>query len=400
MTHLLGFLVALVVLVVAEGVARSAYVFREDLRTREEQWFEYSRDLGWERKPGYQGPVGGFERAFDSAGYYDIDSAQVSAAGRKILFLGDSNTFGWGAATADAFPQVVEKSVPGTSAINMGLVGGSSYQGRVGLERYLGVVEPAIVVVSYNFNDRRYVLDPSEADGPETFERTWRASSSLGATVERLVRVCYVCRAARRALVGIGMLKDDVLTRDVSALTPRVDEEHYRDNLIAIVETARNAGAEIVFLLLRDNPAETEYVNLGLESLQRGDIKDATAKLEAAVAQKNMFSHMARVYLSQAYRAEGREQEADDVLFDAVDRSLTGGRPMRLDRDYNRIMAEVASQYGVPIVDGASALDGNPAFFVDFCHFNAAGHRRVGELLGQEIAGILGRHHVSAAKPL
>jgi lysophospholipase L1-like esterase len=186
-----------------------------------------------------------------------------------------------------------------------------------------------------------------------------------------------------------GVLNGDTVVRDVSTLVPRVDERHYRDNLVALVKETRAAGVPIVFVLLRDNPAETEYLNLGVDLLEQGATEEAVSKLKTAVELDNMFSDLARLYLSRAYRAEGRETDARNVLMHAVERSLTGGRPVRLDRDYNRIMTDVASEYDVPVIDGASVLAEHPGDFVDFCHFNASGHRRVAELLAREITQVL-----------
>ena len=112
-----------------------------------------------------------------------------------------------------------------------------------------------------------------------------------------------------------------------------------------------------------------------------------------------MFSYLARIYLSRAYSAQGRELDARDVLMVEVERDMTGGRPVRLDRDYNRIMTDVASEYGIPLVDGAAAVESHPGDFVDFCHFNASGHRRVAEKVAREIAAALQPRLSLAATP-
>ena len=387
---LLGAVLALFMLMSTEGVARVAYTLWTDLHAHHDPWFIYSPDLGWNRRPGFSGSVGGFVRTFDSAGFFAVDSEDVADAQRKILFLGDSNTFGYGTATPDSFPEGVERLVPDIGSINLGVAGASSYQGRVGLSQYLPKLQPALVIFSYNFNDRRYVLEPSEADGPEAFERTWRASTSPASLASRFFEICYLCRSLRRVMRSVGLVSNEkAVLRDVSRLVPRVDEAAYRSNLVAVVQQSRAAGVPIVFILLRDNPAQTEYLNAGVDLLEQGHTEEAISKLETAVELNNMFSDLARLYLSRAYRAEGRESDARSILMTQVEHDMTGGRPVRLDRDYNRIMKEVASEYRVPIVDGASVLDAHPEDFVDFCHFNASGHQRVAELVAAEIAKAL-----------
>ena len=65
---------------------------------------------------------------------------------------------------------------------------------------------------------------------------------------------------------------------------------------------------------------------------------------------------------------------------------LLDGLPIRLDWDYNTIMRQVAGQYNVDLVDAASVLEKDPYVFIDFCHFDSAGHRKVAELLAADLA--------------
>jgi hypothetical protein len=49
-------------------------------------------------------------------------------------------------------------------------------------------------------------------------------------------------------------------------------------------------------------------------------------------------------------------------------------------------MREVASQYNISLVDGASVLETDPYVFIDLSHFAPTGHRKVAELLATELA--------------
>src|SRR5438309_2149502 len=132
---LFGAIVTLAVLAGAEGLARLAGTVSADLaRSREtapETWLAYSPTLGWERRPGFRGEIAGVQREFDVDGYVSAGSPRLASGGnaRRVLFFGDSNTFGFGVAAEEAFAQQVERRVPGIAAINLGVIGYSSYQG-------------------------------------------------------------------------------------------------------------------------------------------------------------------------------------------------------------------------------------------------------------------------------
>jgi lysophospholipase L1-like esterase len=104
-----------------------------------------------------------------------------------------------------------------------------------------------------------------------------------------------------------------------------------------------------------------------------------------------MFSDLARVYLAQAHEAKGDKAKAADVVISReFYRSFSGGTPIRLDTVYNDIMRQVAAQHHVTLVDGAGALNAQPSVFIDYCHFNEDGHRRIGELLADRVSVMLG----------
>ena len=94
------------------------------------------------------------------------------------------------------------------------------------------------------------------------------------------------------------------------------------------------------------------------------------------------FEILARRYLSLAYKETGQLDEAERALLIAHPVIWShGSEPVLLDVDYNQIMRDVSQAYGVPLVDAKSKLDENPSVFIDFCHFNAEGHKIVGQLV-------------------
>lgn len=399
---LLGLLVSVTVMLFAEVLSRAAKTFDVDrgstVSLAPAEGFAYSAKLGWERKPGYKGlAAGGHEREFDAAGYVTADSTQVSdATKQKIVFIGDSNTFGYGVSTRSSFVEVVEGLLPGVSAINLGVIGYTSYQGRVTFEQYAPLLKPDLVVVSFNYNDRRAILDPGWVDGEEEFQRMYVTRSNAGATVAGFLDASYLVRALRRVMI-IGGLMNDGGEKRIDAWRPRVSEEAYRRNLSQIAEEAKRLGIPVMFLLLKDNPLESYHLKEGIKSLQgvAGTKSEAMAiaHLAVAVESTNMFTDLARLYLAKAYQAQGNGPKAVKALVSTFPfRSLQGGRPIRLDTAYNDIMRQVASTYGSELVDATIMQDEHPDAYIDFCHFNEEGHHRVAELLASRISHLLSAH--------
>ena len=110
---------------------------------------------GWTPRPGYSGDVYGADRKFDLNGYLAADSAQVKSTKPKIVFFGDSCTFGNGIATDETFVEVVGTLLPDVASINLAVPGYTSLQGCMRLKNL--AFDPDVVVFSFSFNDRRYV---------------------------------------------------------------------------------------------------------------------------------------------------------------------------------------------------------------------------------------------------
>jgi lysophospholipase L1-like esterase len=145
-------------------------------------------------------------------------------------------------------------------------------------------------------------------------------------------------------------------------------------------------------MVLRDNPLQADALKRGLDSLRRNNLDEAIAQLESAVRGQPMFADLARAYLARALTAKGdKAGAAKAARTRSLYNSFSGGRVIRLDTDYNDIMRAVAAENGVEVIEGAQVVEERPADFIDYCHFNAGGHRRLGELLARRIAPRLGQ---------
>jgi len=146
----------------------------------------------------------------------------------RMLFFGDS-------CTQQGFPRGVEArlsaDLPGRrfDAVNLGVAGYSSLQGRLVADAWLERLQPDLSVVYFGWNDRWRAFGMSDA------ERAARRNRPL-------LRAVLASRLLQM-LVRLPM-------RELPAPldTPRVSEGEYRENLAAIGELATRAGGRVLLL--------------------------------------------------------------------------------------------------------------------------------------------------------
>ena len=126
--------VPLLAIILFELGARIAATFLQDLG--ETAWYQSEPDIGWALRPGYRGPVcwstgaGAVQtdKVFDARGRAVVDSRQArDAAHRTVVFIGDSNTFGWCVPAPETFVETIDVLLPGVSTVNLGVPGYSSF---------------------------------------------------------------------------------------------------------------------------------------------------------------------------------------------------------------------------------------------------------------------------------
>jgi lysophospholipase L1-like esterase len=343
-----------------------------------------SSDLGWDRRPNFNGfDDCGVHRAFDNRGFRLADAAQLKmgASNRhRVLFLGDSNTYGYCVATEASFVEVADRLLPNYDLINLGIPGYTSYQGYKELLKYGESIKPEIIFISFNFNDRRYVINDEDRDGDATF----RKIGTISAT--RLIEYSHLFRVIRTLGRKSGVIRPSIEDSAVRAdrLKPRVGPKSYKTNLIRMVEWSRTHGATPYLVLLGDNPSQTALLRQGIRKLEQNDNDGAIDDLtRVASYSQSAVGPLARKYLAMAY---GRTGQKDKALQAATFRpiyTLHGGAPIFQDVVYKQIMRDVAGEYGVELIDAESKLDETPRVYFDICHFDAEGHEIVGKLIGE-----------------
>jgi lysophospholipase L1-like esterase len=378
----LGALSFLLVFFVLEGAVRVAFTVRDDFAADDapEEYWMHSREMMWKLRPGFEGiDETGQPRAFDAQGFRSVDSAQVgSPSDLNVVFLGDSSTYGSSVATDETFAEVVDRMSPDISTINLGVPGYSSYQGYRGfLDRALPL-EPDVIVVSFNYNDRRYLLAADQVDGAERFAQQFDALRPEPGMLEKI----YLFRALRVVLRRFGVGRDaqaDVGTIRLDETFARVSPADYRANLVGIIEAARERGIRVILLSMSDNPVQVEYLERGMEALDQALYDAAIDNLTIAVRLENSFSDLARLHLGRAYEMLGRVDEQVRTLTVTPFISLPGGTPIYSGARYNDIMREVAAEHGVELLEAAEVLAASR--YLDQVHPDAEGHRLIGEAL-------------------
>ena len=311
---MIGFAIALGSLLLLEGVARSILTVHEDLFSLRPDWYTYSSEMGWERRPNFKGHLAKelrghdparYVREFDSQGFFAVDSEQVrTIAHKRILAIGDSNTFGWGVPTGNSFTEVLDHMLPDADVINLGTNGYTSFQGYATLVKYFETVRPDLVIVSFSFNDRRVVSSEEAVDSAEKFAR-----DVLLHRLDLIRTNSYLYRTLDAIMSKVGLVRNDdegIARVDVRTAHARVSPEDYRKNLEKIARFCEERQVPLVLVTLQDNPAHLEHVRSGISYLEDGQYELAEAQLRIAVNMDNWFSDLEKVSGDCSGEAGGR----------------------------------------------------------------------------------------------
>jgi lysophospholipase L1-like esterase len=353
------------VVLMIESCARTIITVRQDLVPAAVELSDVpgtpSRELGWE-------------------GFRVGDVAQIEDRGLpRIVALGDSNTWGYGMQPELAWPEVLSRALSRATVVNMGTLGYTSFQGYQTLRMYGEALRPAVIIASFNFNDRVYVYDRN-IDSEEKFARYYD-SLHKPVSYDWLDRI-YTTRILRAVMRRIGLIRADPIARiDVRDLASRVPLDDYRQNLRNIVEYGRARSIPVMFILLKDNPYYTRRILAGIEYRERGDHELAIRALTIALS-NGISGSLARKFLAETYAATGATDTAAEVgHIERQHETVRGFHPIYLDSDYNHAMIEVAAELGVKLVDARPILDAKPEMFLDMCHPDEEGHRLIAALV-------------------
>ncbi|GEM_PF-2159762 len=223
----------------------------------------------WRFRPGFEGWARDFflmtvtDQAprwhfrINKRGFRGPDFEEVAAPGTyRVLCLGDSCIFGFGADEEDTFPvrlgSQLEAICPSCrfEVINMGVSGYSSRQGLELAKRWIPRLAPKVVVVAYGTNDwwRREITDD------EAMARARTLTAGLNRFLRKFATVKFIADLAPKKTERE---RGDIL------LSHRVAQLQYEKNVETIAEIALKQGAKVMLMDVNF------YVPYGTEALRK-----------------------------------------------------------------------------------------------------------------------------------
>ena len=199
------------------------------------------RRLFWRLRPDATFDLAGTPVRSNSQGFRTRETTGRPSAGvRRILYLGNSTTFGWHVEEADRYSAVVQRMLESVAPsatfdeVNLAVPGYTSFQSRRAFETVGRTLRPDVVVVCVGFNDGRPARDAPDSEVAKRIARPQRLRQLLGhLRLYRLVRtVAQLVRGGRRG----------------DARVPRVCAAEYEGNLRRLAQSCRDVGAALVVL--------------------------------------------------------------------------------------------------------------------------------------------------------
>lgn len=140
-------------------------------------FLRYDPDMGWANREGATGvdqPAKGvppFRVRINSQGFRGPEVKVPKPAGvRRIAFLGDSNTFGFGIEEDERFSDLLAKEAPvGTETVNLGVFAYGTDQEAIYLERSVLHISPDLVVLAVSAGDLSDVMSSVNGGAAKPF---------------------------------------------------------------------------------------------------------------------------------------------------------------------------------------------------------------------------------------
>jgi len=272
-----------------------------------------------------------------------------------IAALGDSVTFGFRVNDEETFPAQLERYLqshgrPRARVVNYGVPGYTSFQGRRLLARILAEHDPDIVLLAFGANDLesdRY-SDAEKAARIDPFRirvAKWLDQWLEHLAIARLIRATFEGERTAPAAGAQG--------------ATRVSQAEYRDNITAMIEMARAAGAEAMVL---------DFVFIAPVFREANQEIAASTGAPTALGRAALVDGLEKLLSGQAFQKERAEI---DRFWDT---ELARYRQVYYSEDYYRKVFENPR---------ASAL--LRYLMVEPVHPNALGHRILAASIGQEI---------------
>lgn len=297
--------------------------------------------LLWKQRPNLNTTFQGANLKTNSFGLRSGEiNAKKGKGVEKIICLGDSFTFGWGVEANSAYPFLLEQALNNSKiegkkfeVVNAGEIGFTTYQGTLLLKNRLLVYSPDILIVSYGFNDvdrYRFYINNGAAD------INLRPANRLLLYAGNLIRRSRLYMLFNRGLFWFIDHNDKMssvsLKKQFKLAKVRVTASDYESNLRKMIRIGIANKCKVILMSVPLNlplPLLTDYE----KSIQKNNSSLSTFyyELGCEYEKKKQYAH-ARTFFKKA---------KDYLVFECV-------RDSHL---YQKIMAKVATEYHIPMVD-------------------------------------------------
>jgi lysophospholipase L1-like esterase len=205
----------------------------------------------FEPRPGFNGFSEGTWVTTNSRGLRERELPVTKPAGtRRVVFLGDSVTFGAGVRDDEPFPRLLEASISSSGAgpiesVNTGVVGYNSIQELARLERVGLSYQPDVVVLTFVVNDMLETFS--------IFEHQYEPTGLLAGAKVWLRRNSHLYRFVQNVYWRIGQEIRRAREGTTESFRKRDRLEERLATLGVMIRTSRASGARFLLVIYPDN---------------------------------------------------------------------------------------------------------------------------------------------------
>jgi lysophospholipase L1-like esterase len=208
----------------------------------------------FEPRPSFSGFSEGVALTTNSRGLRERELPLAKPPGiRRVVFLGDSVTFGAGVKDDEPFPRLLERSINGAGGgpietVNTGVVGYNTIQELARLERVGLPYEPDVVVLTFVVNDLLETFS--------IFDHQYEPTGAFANVKVWLRRNSYLYRFVQQMYWRLGQEVRRAREGPTEPLRKRDRVEERLETLAEIVAITRANGAGFLLVLYPDNLAD------------------------------------------------------------------------------------------------------------------------------------------------
>ena len=208
----------------------------------------------FEPRPGFDGFSEGVWLTTNSRGLRERELPLAKPAGtRRVVFLGDSVTFGAGVKDDEPFPRLLESIVNGSGAgpietVNTGVVGYNTVQELARLEQAGIAYQPDVVVLTFVVNDLLETFS--------IFDHQYEPTGMLAGSKVWLRRNSHLYRFVQQMYWRLGQELRRAREGSTEPLRKRERVDERLATLSEIVRVTRASGARFLLVLYPDNMSD------------------------------------------------------------------------------------------------------------------------------------------------